>query len=84
MFCVNLNLLPKIANSMYCPSRKVHSYSTRNSDKFCHVRTKDRVRMNSLICVGPKLWDDVPQEIRSSSNVVSFKSKYKKYLLSLQ
>ena len=61
-----------------------HSYHTRSrtNQNYTFPYTRTNIGQNSLQFVGPKIWNDIPLEIKNSSKFV-FKKKYKGYILGL-
>ena len=60
----------------------VISYNTRNS----FLRLKQPFRktsqgQNCLSYVGPSVWNKMPQEVKNSENINTFKHNIKKYFL---
>ena len=59
-----------------------HNYQTRVSkDNFFIPRKNSRKGFNSLNYLGPKLWSEIPQNIKSKKSLNSFVLSYKKFLL---
>ena len=71
-----MTVLPEISIPIHEPS-----YSTRSSNELTvpHPRT-DAIKMSFYYQI-PKIWNAIPNEIKSSANKSIFKSRYKKYLL---
>lgn len=84
MFSLSSNTLPKMFNAMFSENLLKHSYQTRNTVKFLYIPASTRWRENFITCAGPKMWKEIPQEIRSLSTIINFKCLYKKYLLQNQ
>ena len=68
----------QLSNSISYPS---HAYNTR----YCNDAIPSFQRLaqcnKSLSYSGPKIWNSIPVSIRNCSSVVTFKSKYKEYLV---
>ena len=84
MFSLNSNTLPNICNDMFNGNLLKHSYQTRNTNKFSYIPASTRWRENFITCVGPRLWKEIPQEIRLLSSISNFKCVYKLFLLQSQ
>ena len=79
--CVNVykyfnQIAPTYMSDIFIPQKIL--INTRNS----MYRLKTQIRksnmgQNSLSCLGPKLWNILPNEIKSSKNTNSFKHKMK-------
>ena len=76
-------LLPICFSSFFVETRYLHGYHTRHSYlrnyNISHFKTSKGQR--SIQFLGPKLWNDVPNDIRNLSKV-SFKIKMKNLILS--
>ena len=50
-------------------------YSLRNPNSLAHVRPNQTTfGSNSLSCIGPQIWNGLPNEIKSAENLKSFKT----------
>ena len=58
----------------------VNGYDTRGSDMDLYLPTlrKDAYR-NSFMCMGGKLWNDLPEFVQKSTNIEPFKHNYRMY-----
>ena len=79
MFKVKNNTAPEITNELFAP--KMSSYHLRNNYSF------KRRRINSVwhdteseSCLGPKIWDLVPNEIKENESLNVFKFKIKRWV----
>ena len=79
-----------IASYMYkqvqtnqCDTQPVHSYNTRNQSSLQIPKHKLTLFTHSLLYLGRKTWNNIPNIIKQSSSLYSFKKSYKKYLISL-
>ena len=57
-------------------------YQTRNQNQLRPARYNTSLVRNSLLYQGPMTFNEIPNDIRESNGVKSFKYKYKKHLLS--
>ena len=53
-----------------------------NSSNFCIPRRRTNLGGRSFTVVGPKIWDNVPKEIKDR-NFIQFKNRLKKHLLEM-
>ena len=83
MFKYVNSLLPANLANMFNLVRNTHHYSTRSSSSNDIALPLPRTQMfkRMLLFNGPKVWNSIPDNIRSSTNLVCFKAMYKKYLL---
>ena len=61
---------------------RTHSYDTRSRNDLLPSQARLTITQNSLSVIGPNIWNSIPQSIQNSMSRNSFKSQYKKYLLS--
>ena len=61
---------------------RTHSYDTRSRNDLLPSQARLTITQNSLSVIGPNIWNSIPQNIQNSISQNSFKSQYKKYLLS--
>ena len=79
--CVNVfkyfnQIAPTYMSDIFIPQKTV--INTRNSMYRLKTQIKrSNMGQNSLSCIGPKLWNILPNEIKSSESTNSFKHKLK-------
>ena len=61
---------------------RTHDYPTRGHDELLPRAARLTLTQNSMLVVGPNIWNTIPEEVRNSPSRNSFKFKYKKHLLS--
>ena len=82
--CVN-NLAPVYFRDFFRSIHNVHDIGTRQSkrgDLFALRYNTTQYGLRSIHYSGVRLWNSLPQEIRSSNSLSNFKKKAKGYLLS--
>ena len=64
MYSYHNNLLPHTFNTTFVTNRQVHTYSTRNANKyrpyFCRTNIKQFTILHLGLYLGPKLWNSLP------------------------
>ena len=77
--------LPNHFDNYFAEIASVHKYQTRlaSLQKYYLPRMKTSLGQLSLKYIGPKIWSNIPENLKSSSPY-SFGKKYKKVLLSCQ
>ena len=77
--------LPNHFDNYFAEVASVHKYKTRlaSLQKYYLSRMKTSLGQLSLKYIGPKIWSNIPEKLKSSS-LYSFGKKYKKVLLSCQ
>ena len=79
MFKVKLGEAPELLNDIF-EFTKESNYSFRTKREF-QSRTirSENFGSKSLMFLGPKLWNDLPEFIKDSKNILDFKGKIKKW-----
>ena len=79
MFKVRNGLSPKILNEIFIPTTQ--PYNLRRNDSF-NIRRVHSVRngTESLSYLGPKIWNILPNEIKSANSLKIFKTKIKNWI----
>jgi len=81
MYSFHKQLLPKLFDSLFIQNSDVHNYDTRSKS---HLRvTYGRTHFSHTIITykGPILWNNLPEELKDSVSLNSFKIKLKRLLL---
>ena len=68
--------------NQFTPESSIHTYHTRISTRANYYvnRTNSKQGCKSKLILGPKIWAEVPSEIKEFS-LKTFTKKYKQYLL---
>ena len=78
LFKISNELSPDIVKETF--QKKIISYNLRNKNSFMTRQVNSVYHgTESLSFLGPKIWDQVPQEIKESKSIDIFKSKIKKW-----
>ena len=85
MYSINNGGLPNHFDNYFADIASVPKYQTRlaSLQKYYLPRMKTSLGQLSLKYIGPKIWSNIPEKLKSSSPY-SFGKKYKKVLLSCQ
>ena len=78
--CFN-ELLPNAILQYFELNKNIHGHQTRYSNNFHIPGVRTLVCQNTIFFRGPKIWNEIPLEIRLSPSLNSFKRKMKLYLL---
>ena len=73
-------LLPDIFNGFYEEISLVHNYDTRNSDKLRPKLIKNEICSFSVKVQGTKNWNTLPEHIRNSKTLSSFKYQLRQFI----
>ena len=77
LFKISNELSPDIVKETF--QKRIISYNLRNKNSFMTRQVNSVYHgTESLSFLGPKIWDQVPQEIKESKSIDIFKSKIKK------
>ena len=82
MYKYKNNLLPQSFHNFFTLNSDIHSYPTRISSDFHLINPKLLIAHKSIRHHGPDLWNSLPESIKSSNSIYSFKRLVKKMLLS--
>ena len=78
MYRVFNDNIPMNISYMFTLNRSVHHHNTRSSNKFHFPKVKSQSLLDTVRHSGPRLWNNLSNEIRNSTNITAFKSKLKK------
>ena len=83
-FCYKFErkLLPTPFSNFFIDISKIHQYNTRNSKhNFYTVKQNNKWGYNKIANLGPKVWNDIPNEIKESKSIRIFNQMYKNHLI---
>ena len=70
-----------IFSSYFTLNSSIHSHLTRSANDLHVPRAKTCVRISSIKVLGAQIWNDIPNSIRDSTTVATFKRNFKKHLI---
>ena len=70
-----------IFSSYFILNSSIHSHHTRTANALHVPRAKNCVRISSIKILGAQIWNDIPNSIRNSTTVATFKRNLKKHLI---
>ena len=82
MFKYRTNTLPLLFHDLYTLNRNVHSYPTRHSNNYHLHNPRLLIAQKSIRHHGPDVWNKLPDYIKTSKKLHSFKALTKKHLIS--
>ena len=82
MFRLYNDLLPSNFPSLFRLNKDIHTYPTRQSNKYHLSNPKTAMAMKSIRHSGPDIWNSLSVDIRNSKSIHSFKKSVKSMLLS--
>ena len=82
MYKFTMNLLPQSFNNIFNLNSNIHSHLTRRSNDYHLENPKTTLAHKSIRHHGPDTWNSLPQTVRNSPSLFSFKTSVKKLILS--
>ena len=82
MYRFSVNLLPSNFNDIFSYNRNIHNYPTRISNNFHITNPRISLTHRSIRHHGPDIWNSLPEHIKQSKSLSTFKTKVKNYLIS--
>jgi len=81
MYSIHSNSAPDTLQSMFSKNFENHHYATRKANDFKVHFARTNILKFSIVSFGPKLWNSLPNELKSKHSLPSFKNNLKKYLI---
>ena len=81
MFYVNNDLAPVNISHLFRLNKDVHQYNTRSRLKFNYPVANSHSILKSVKHTGPRIWNNLSNDIASCSTITSFKLKLKNLLI---
>ncbi len=72
-------ILPDVFYSYFEPRNEIHKLQTRNAHKLNVIRVKDNYGKSTLKYNGPKIFNELPNDITYCKSLNIFKNRTKKY-----
>ena len=82
MYKYTSNTLPSSFHNLYTANSNVHSYPTRHCKDYHLNNPKLIIAQKSIRHHGPDVWNKLPQQIKATTKLYSFKALVKKHILS--
>ena len=73
--------LPKSFDNYFYKHNDIHHYNTRNAENLISVKPTSNLIKSSIKYIGPKLWNSLDSNLKTSKTAKSFKAKYKSALI---
>src|SRR6218665_2891444 len=81
MFCYHHSLLPKTINIHFQTGSQIHGHYTRFSHHYRSHYACINTKEFSIHCIGPVLWNNLPEELKTLYSINSFKYHLKQLLI---
>lgn len=75
-------LLPRYFNNYFNVPSNLHKYETRKKEDFQIAKHKTSLFSKSIKVIGPKLWNELPVEVKESKHMNYFKRHVIKFIKS--
>ena len=82
MYKFSTNTIPMPFRNIFVYNKDIHSYPTRHSSDLHLTNPKIILAHKSIRHHGPDVWNDLPDNIKLSASLYSFKALLKKHLIS--
>src|SRR6218665_2083595 len=81
MFRYHHSLLPKTINIHFQTGSQIHGHYTRFSHHYRSHYARINTKEFSIHCIGPVLWNNLPEEVKTLYSINSFKYHLKQLLI---
>jgi len=81
MYKYNTNMLPINFINYFTKSSAVHVHNTRSADNFHLVFSHSTLRLNSVRHAGPRIWNNLPRDLKVAHSLPVFIRKMKCLLI---
>ena len=81
MYMCHQNVLPRSLLMYFDVNSTVHNYETRSANNYRLPLIRTNAFQKSIFFKGPKIWNEIPNDIKSSLSLNVFKKNYKHPLL---
>ena len=73
MFKIRNSLLPALGHHQFVVNSATHEYGTRKKDDLKLPYCRTNLRQNTICFQGPKLWNNIPADIKQTKSLNIFK-----------
>jgi hypothetical protein len=73
MFSYHNQLLPSSFLNLFITNNEIHDYNTRNASSYRAHACRTNVKQFIIIFQGPKLWNSLPEFIKSAQTINCFR-----------
>ena len=81
MYKILNNLIPVLSHQTFARNVRTHSHNTRQKSNICPPFCRTSLRQGTICFQGPKLWNLLPDAMKSAPSVHVFRRHLKKFLL---
>jgi len=83
MYCFHFNILPITFKHYFTPGLIIHDHYTRQAHAYRSEAAHLKIKLFTIKCYGPHLWNKLPDYLTKLPTVGLFKSKLKNFLLDI-
>jgi len=83
MFKIRNSLLPALGHHQFVVNSATHEYGTRKKDDLKLPYCRTNLRQNTICFQGPKLWNNIPADIKQTKSLNIFKRSVKQLIMNL-
>jgi len=83
MYKYNANMLPKNFINYFTKSSAIHVHNTRSANNFHLSFSHSTLRLNSIRNAGPRIWNNLPHDLKVACSLYVFIRQIESLLLSL-
>ena len=83
MFRIQNNLLPALGHHQFVVNSAIHEYGTRKKDDLKLPYCRTNLRQNTICFQGPKLWNNLPSDIKQTRSLNIFKRGIRQLVIDL-
>ena len=77
MFNYKMNILPEIFKNIFTTNASHHTYLTRKNKNYRSFLARTTTSQHSLRFNGPKIWNNISEDLKQCSTITRFKRKLK-------
>jgi hypothetical protein len=81
MYKIQHNLISTLDHHLFTPGSSIHNHNTRHKNDLRKPLCRTTMRQNTICFQGPKLWNDLPEDIKSAPSLNIFKRRFKMFLI---
>ena len=83
LFMFSVHSIPSTFQTMFNKNSVIHQYATRQANDYKVHFSRTNILKFSIVSSGPRLWNSLPNDLKSKQSLACFKNNLKKYLINL-
>ena len=81
MYSVETKLLLNYFINLFIKNSQIYDYSNKQPTCYRPFYCRTNIKQFTIVSQGSKLWNSLPDKIRTATSISSFKHKYKTYII---